>query len=97
LRRLFPKLNGEAVPDMKIFAKDCDPVLAEDRTLPYNTYLVKYKLDGSIHFDLVQSDKKVEIFDFYWDRYRGDLISFVQSEGRVNPKSWDPNKDKKKK
>jgi len=98
LKKLFPKLNGEAVPNMKILAKDCDPVLAEDRTLPYNTYLVKYKLDGLIHFDLVQSNKKVEIFDFYWDRYRGDMISFVQSEGRTNPNTWNsPDKEKKKK
>jgi hypothetical protein len=50
-----------------------------------------------IHYDLVMSDKKVEIFDYYWDRYRNDLISFKQSEGRTNPKLWNPPKPEKKK
>ena len=81
----------------KVMARDCDPEVASDRTLPYNTYLVKYKLDGLVHYDLVMSDKKVEIFDYYWDRYRGDLISFDQSEGRTNPKLWSPPKQEKKK
>ncbi len=82
---------------MKIIHKDCDPSVAEDRTLPYSTYLVTYKLDGMIHHDLVMTDKKVDIFDYYWDRYRDDLISFKQSEGRTNPKLWDPPKKQEKK
>lgn len=81
----------------RILHKDCAPEVAEDRALPYSTYLVTYKLDGMIHYDLVMSDKKVEIFDYYWDRYRNDLISFKQSEGRTNPKLWNPPKSEKKK
>jgi hypothetical protein len=82
---------------MKIIHKDCDPSVADDRSLPYSTYLVTYKLDGMIHHDLVMTDKKVDIFDYYWDRYREDLISFKQSEGRSNPKLWDPPKKQEKK
>jgi hypothetical protein len=82
---------------MKIIHKDCDPSVADDRSLPYSTYLVTYKLDGMIHHDLVITDKKVDIFDYYWDRYREDLISFKQSEGRSNPKLWDPPKKQEKK
>jgi len=83
---------------MKIIYKDCAPDVANDRTLPYNSYLVEYKIDGAICYDLVITDKKVDIFDYYWDRYREDLISFKQSEGRTNPKLWDmPKKQEKKK
>jgi hypothetical protein len=82
---------------VKILHKDCDPELANDRTLPYTTYLVKYKLDGLVHHDIVMTDKRVDIFDYYWDRYRGDLISFTQSEGRTNPKLWSSPKQEKKK
>ena len=36
-------LNGEVVPDMgkgvKMIKQDCDPSLAEDRSLPYTAYL----------------------------------------------------------
>jgi hypothetical protein len=85
---------------MRVLHQDCDPSLANDRTLPYNCYLVSYKLDGRICYDLILTDKKIDIFDYYWDRYRNDFISFEQSEGRVNPRLWsnkstEPKKKKK--
>lgn len=73
---------------MKILHQNCEPSAADDRTLPYNTYLVTYKMDGAIAYDLIQANKQVEIFDYYWDRYRNDIIGWKQSEGRVNPKLW---------
>jgi hypothetical protein len=79
---------------VKIIHKDCDPSIADDRSLPYTAYLVEYMDDGLKKYDLVTCNKKVEIFDYYWDRYRGDLIRFTQSEGRTNPKLWNPPKKK---
>lgn len=73
---------------MKMFHQNCDPEAAQDRTLPYNTYLVTYEIDGALAYDLVQANKSVDIFDYYWDRYREDLKGWKQSEGRVNPKLW---------
>jgi hypothetical protein len=82
---------------MKILHHNCDPSVANDRSLPYTAYLVTYKIDGTICYDVVITDKRVDIFDYYWDRYRNDLIGFKQSEGRVNPKLWAPPKKEKKK
>ena len=82
---------------MKIIHRDCDPSLAQDRTLPYTAYLVEYLQDGITKFDIAISPKRVEIFDHYWDNYRSDFISMTQTEGRVNPKLWGPPKGKKKK
>jgi len=84
---------------MKILHHNCDSSLANDRSLPNSAYLVTYKLDGAICYDIVIADKKVDIFDYYWDRYRNDLIKFKQAEGRANPKFWSPPKkqDKKRK
>jgi len=73
---------------MKILHQNCDPEVANDRGLPYNAYLVTYEIDGAIAYDLVIPDKQVEIFDYYWDRYREGLKGWKQSEGRVNPKLW---------
>ena len=83
---------------MKILHQNCDPSLADDRTLPYNAYLVTYEIDGAIAYDLVIPDKQVEIFDYYWDRYREGLKGWKQSEGRVNPKLWGnkPKEEKKR-
>lgn len=85
---------------MKILHQDCTPEVANDRSLPCNAYLVTYQDDGVKKYDLVIANKKVEIFDYYWDRYREDLLSFKQSEGRLNPKLWNiqpKSTDKKKK
>lgn len=82
---------------VKILHQNCDPTLAEDRTLPYNTYIVKY-MEGKdeICYDIVISDKKVEMFDYYWDKYREGLLNWKQTEGRVNPKTWNNSPKKKK-
>jgi hypothetical protein len=84
---------------MKILHQNCDPSVADDRSLPYNAYLVTYEIDGAITYDLVIPDKQLEIFDYYWDRYREGLKGWKQSEGRVNPKLWGikPKESKKKK
>jgi hypothetical protein len=81
---------------MKIYEQDCDPELANDRSLPYEAYLVEYVLDGQTKYDIVISGKKTEIFDWYWDHYRHDFITFKQTEGRVNPKMWNNPKEKSK-
>lgn len=73
---------------MRVLHQNCDPELANDRTLPYTAYIVTYEVDGAIAYDLVIPDKQLEIFDYYWDRYREGLKGWKQSEGRVNPKLW---------
>jgi len=75
---------------IKILHQNCDPSLADDRSLPYTAYIVKYEIDEVYCYDIVMSDKQVDIFDHYWDRYREKLIKFKQTEGRVNPRNWPP-------
>jgi hypothetical protein len=84
---------------MKILHQNCDPEVANDRNLPYTAYLVTYEVDGAISYDLVIPHSKIEIFDYYWDKYREGLKGFKQSEGRVNPKLWGikPKEEKKRK
>jgi hypothetical protein len=83
---------------MRILHQNCDPELANDRGLPYTAYLVEYEIDGAIAYDIVIPEKQLEIFDFYWDRYRAGLKGWKQSEGRVNPKLWGnkPKEEKKR-
>jgi hypothetical protein len=83
---------------MRILHQNCDPEVANDKSLPYNAYLVTYEIDGAIAYDLVIPEKQMEIFDYYWDRYREGLKGWKQSEGRVNPKLWGikPKEEKKR-
>ena len=57
---------------------------------------MEYECDGQLMYDIVNSQKKVEIFDHYWDRYREGLKSFKQTEGRINPKLWGYSKKENK-
>ena len=83
---------------MKIINENCERELANDRTLPYNAYLVTYEVDAVMAYDLIISDKKMDIFDYYWDKYREGLKGWKQSEGRVNPRNWGnkPTEEKKR-
>ena len=81
---------------MKILHKECDPSLCEDRSLPYTAYLIEYLQDGITKFDIVSAAKKVDIFDYYWDKFRS-VMNMTQTQGRVNPKLWGNSEKKSKK
>lgn len=77
---------------MKTIHTDCDPSLATDRSLPTSAFLVEYIQGETSHYDIVLSAKQVDIFDHYWDLYKQDLVNITQTEGRANPKLWNPPK-----
>ena len=87
---------------IKIVHENCDPEKAEDKTLPYTAYLVTYLQDGKKTYDVSICNKKVDLFDHYYDKYK-NVKALIQSKGIVNPKLWrDPKeaqapKGKKKK
>ena len=69
--------SGVTEVDMGSFAvlfSDCDPSQADDKELPTNAYLVEYIQGETSHFDIVMSSKKVDIFDYYYDKYNKDLL-----------------------
>ena len=80
---------------MKVIHQDCDPTLSEDRSLPYTAFMVEYEQEGIAHYDIVSAAKQVDIFDEYWDKYKNDFKNMTQTEGRVNPKQWNPKNPKK--
>lgn len=82
---------------IKIINENCNAEQANDRSLPYNCYLVEYELDGIPAFDLTISDKQMDLFDYYWDNYKSALKGWKQSEGRVNPRLWGNKQPEKKK
>jgi len=81
--------------DVNQIHADCDPTVAEDKSLPTNAFLVEYLQDGITKFDIVTALKTVDIFDFYWDNYRGDLKNITQAKGNIKPNLWTAPKKKK--
>ena len=48
---------------MNLIHEDCDPTLAQDKTLPYNAYLVEYTKESRIAYDISTCSTTVELFD----------------------------------
>ena len=86
---------------MRLIQENCDPKAAEDRQLPYTSYLVEYLKDTKTTYDIVMGDSQVEVFDNYYDKYKKDFVGFKQTEGRQRPNLWNaaavPPKRKKRK
>ena len=80
---------------VNIIHANCDPELAQDRSLPHTAYLVGFDDGNGVVYDIAVASKRVDIFDYYWDKYR-NVISTRQTVGRSNPKIWQAPKKKKK-
>jgi hypothetical protein len=82
---------------IKIIHEACDPELANDKSLPYTSYLVKYLKEGQVTYDITNCGKQTELFDHYYDTYKKDFIRFDQTQGRMNPKMWGNKSPEEKK
>ncbi len=65
---------------VRVYKQNCDPKEAEDRTLPYICYLISYKQDEKVVYDLAMAGKQTDLFDYYYDLYGKNFIEFKQSE-----------------
>ena len=83
----------------------CDIILekttiekADDRSLPTDAFNVFYIVDGKQHLDVTRSEKMVNVFDFYFDKYGKNSVQSIQyGYGSVNPGLWGNSKPTQKK
>ena len=72
---------------------------ANDRKLPSDAFNVYYVVDGEERLDVTRSGKKVNVFDFYYDKYK-NVKQIEYGHGTVNPSQWgykEPPKKKRRK
>ena len=71
-----------------------------DRQLPTDAFNVTYVVDGNQHLDVTRSEKMVNVFDMYYDRYgKGAVQRIDYGHGTVRPNLWGakaPAKQKKR-
>ena len=74
---------------------------AQDKQFPTDAFIVKYVVDGENYIDLTRSEKMINIFDMYYDRYgKGAIQKIDYGFGNVRPNLWGvkaPAKRKKRK
>ena len=76
---------------------------AEDKSLPTDAFNVTYVVEGETCLDVTRSEKMMNIFDMYYDRYGKDSVQKIDyGAGAVRPNLWGvkatpPKKGKKRK
>ena len=76
---------------------------ANDKHLPSDAFNVTYLIDGKEHLDVTRSEKMINVFDMYYDRYGKDAVQKIDyGAGAVRPNLWGlkatpPKKGKKRK
>ena len=74
----------------------------QDKGLPTDAFNVTYIVDGETRLDVTRSEKMVNVFDMYYDRYGKDVVQKIDyGHGTVRPNLWGvkapPEKKKRRK
>ena len=83
----------------------CDIILekttqekALDRKLPTDAFNVTYVVEGKSYLDVTRSEKMVNVFDMYYDRYgKGAVQKIDYGHGTIRPNLWGAKPPQKKK
>tara|TARA_B100000287_G_C20323841_1_gene658927 strand:- start:104 stop:445 length:342 start_codon:yes stop_codon:yes gene_type:complete len=71
---------------------------ALDRTLPTDAFNVTYVVEGQTYLDVTRSEKMVNVFDMYYDRYgKGAVQKIDFGHGTIRPNLWGAKPPQKKK
>ena len=74
----------------------CDIILekttrekADDRSLPTDAFNVTYVVEGETRLDVTRSEKMMNVFDLYYDRYgKGAVQKITYGHGTIRPNLW---------
>ena len=101
------KVAEEKKEEVKINPSDywCDVILekttqekALDRGLPTDAFNVTYVVEGETRLDVTRSEKMVNVFDMYYDRYgKGAVQKITYGHGTIRPNLWGVKAPEKKK
>ena len=71
---------------------------AEDKSLPTDAFNVTYVVEGETRLDVTRSEKMMNVFDMYYDRYGKDAVQKIDyGAGSVRPNLWGVKPPEKKK
>ena len=62
---------------------------AEDKKLPSDAFNVTYIVEGETYLDVTRSEKMVNIFDMYYDKYGANSVKSIDyGYGTIRPNLW---------
>ena len=84
---------------IKLVREKCELKSADDKKLPTDSFIVTYKIEDEVKYDIVRAKAVVDIFDHYYDTYK-NVESICWTKGIISPRTFDntaPPSTKKKK
>ena len=73
---------------MDILHEKCEKDKATDKKLPTDSFLVTYKVEDEIRYDVTRAGSVNEIFDHYYDKYK-NVQGIAWTNGIVSPRTFD--------
>ena len=73
---------------MDILHEKCEKDKATDKKLPTDSFLVTYKVEDEIRYDVTRAGSVNEIFDHYYDKYK-NVQGIAWTNGVVSPRTFD--------
>ena len=62
---------------------------ANDKQLPSDAFNVRYVVEGKEYLDVVRSEKMMNVFDRYYDKYgKGAVQKIDYGHGTIRPNLW---------
>jgi len=87
---------------IRVLHEKCEKDKADDKKLPSDSFLVTYKVEEEIKYDVTRAGSQLELFDHYYDTYK-NVQGIAWTNGIVSPRTYDgvtnptPPKKRKKK
>ena len=87
---------------VRVLHEKCEKDKAVDRKLPSDSFLVTYKVEDELKYDVTRAATQLELFDHYYDTYK-NVQGISWTDGIVSPRTYDnagkstPPKKRKKK
>ena len=107
IKRGESEVTEEKKEEVKFNPKDywCEIILekttrekAEDKSLPTDAFNVTYVVEGETRLDVTRSEKMMNVFDMYYDRYGKDAVQKIDYGcGTIRPNLWGIKPPEKKK
>ena len=83
-----------------VIHEKCERDKAEDKKLPSDSFLVSYKVEDEVKYDVTRAGTQLELFDHYYDTYK-NVQGIAWTKGIVSPRTFEgvtnPTSSKKRK
>ncbi len=77
---------------MQVLHEQCERNKSEDKKLPSDSFLVTYKVEEELKYDVARGASTVEVFDYYYDKYK-NVQAITWTKGVVSPRTFENVKD----